>query len=401
MFTIYSWPALRPDADFNPQLLVRPKVYTDPPVAADFTGGNGTPHSQGDPAGKGFDNFRPNYRVLFQPSDPYFESIEELFDDKAGKPFSNSGHRTYVRRFRVLVKTNLIGPAGVCGCPGVPMPYAPYIPNRREEWDYLAVAVDIEAVSENKGDWQAWIVTVNYSTDVGPAGPSFLKTGLGNALAGTQQNPWDEPVVVESDIETETVYPAEDLDGKAYNNSADQPFTPPYSHPTGYRVYTVTRNEKKTDFENRVEDYVYVVNNAPYKGYPAGYVLCTGGRGPLLWRGSVPYYRVTYKFLCKKRTLLPGSPTNYTAGWQPKILNAGMFQKDALFNIVPLNATLVPIIKMGHQVNQPVLLDANGREQTEKFPMDYAIVSLRGKLKPIWLNFKAFRAVDLSALVTF
>lgn len=391
MPSIYSYDALLPGADANPLL-----YYPDggsPAVQSDFLG---VRHSQGPLDG---DNFRPGRQIFFDSIDPYFLSIEELFEGKTGTPFSASGVRKYTRRFLVIVKTNLLGPAGVSSCPGVPMPFAPYTPNRREEWDLLAVAVDISADQADRDDWQKWIVTVQYSTEVPPGGPTFLKTGLGNARSGTQQNPWDEPPAVEADVENETTYPVQDLDGKAYTNSADQPFTPPYARPSGYRVYTATRNEKKADFETRLEDYVYVVNSTTWKGYQPGYVLCTGGRGPLLYRGAVPFYRVTYKFLCKKRVQLPDG--TFTPGWQPRILDAGMFQRDTLFGIAAIPDTLVPIVQFGHQVNQPVLLDGNGLVQTEKYDMSYPIVALRGKLKPKYRDFKDFRSVELNDLITF
>lgn len=383
MSTIYSYPALLSGALANP---VFDYIASDGLVTtSDFVGAN---HSQGP---RGIDWFRPGFKVSFPEDDPYFTSIEELATGKEGTPFSAGGTRTYTRRFRVMVKTNLIGPAGVCSCPGVPLPFAPYTPNRKEEWDRLAVAVDIKAAQELSDDWQPWIVTVSYSTDTTPYGPTYGKTGLGNALSGTQQNPWDEPATVEADVENETVYPNLDLDGFAYVNSADMAFTPAYSHPTGYRAYTVIRNEKKTTFENRTEDYVYVVNKTTWKGYPPGYVLCTGGRGPLVWRGSIPYYRVTYKLLCKKRVQLEDG--SYTAGWQPKILDAGMFQKAVLFGIDLAPGRTVPIVEFGHQVNQPVMLDGTGRRQTE--------VDGDGNLIPVYLDFKAFRSVELNDLVTF
>lgn len=364
-------------------------------------------HAQGPRGGEPFadGDFVPGIPVVFPDDDPFYQSVEELWDDISGTAWSANQSRNFVRRFRVLLQDGLnhVGPVVACSCPGIPLPWSPYKPLRKGEWDSNAVCVNLSASVENRDDYRAWVVVAQYSTEVPAHGPTLGRTGLGNATIGNQRSPWEEPVSVESDVETETVYPTADLDGKSFNNAADQPFTPPFSHPTGYRSYTVTRNERVIDFENRVEDYIYVVNSTPFKGYPAGYVLCTGGRGTKLWRGMTPYYRVVYKLLCKKRTALPGGGNQtFTPGWQPRILNAGMFQRPGLFGGGLLGDTeLIPIMKMGHHVNQPVLLDENGFEQTEKFAVDYEVVALRGKLKPTWLDFKAFRAVELNDLLSF
>lgn len=362
---------------------------------------NNIPHSQGPKGGDPFSRLRPGEKIVFDPDLEYFKSIEELFEGRTGTAFSSDMNREFVRRFLVEVKNvNTVGPSTACSCPGVPLPFAPYIPQRPEEWDYQAVVVNISAAQKESDDWSFWIVTVRYSTQVPAGGPTFRKTGLGNALSGPQVNPWEEPPSIEADVEIETEVPNQDLDGRPYSNSAEQPFTPPYSCQNGYRAYTLIRNERVIDFENRPEKYIYVVNSTPFKGYAEGYSLCTGGRGQKLWRGMTPYYRVTYKILCKDKNELPSG--DFSAGWQPRILNAGMFQRKTLFGIDDIiGSTMVPIAPAGIPVTQPVLLNEFGQIQETKYPGDYVVVALQNKLIPIWLNFRQFRSVELNDLLNF
>lgn len=353
--------------------------------------------------------FGPGFQVQFGPKDQ-FQSIEELFDQRTGTPFAASGPRTYTRRFRVIVKTTalfpnaiLMGPVAICNCPGLPVPYAPYIPYRVQEWDLDALAVSISAEQELKDDSQSWIVTVQYSTEMPPGGPTYGFTQMPWFDTGNQHLPWNLPIVQEYDGETYTEYPICDLDGRPFVNAAGTPFSPPVGLLRGDRVLTITRNERF--FETRAEDYVFVSNLLPFKGRDPGYCLCTPPRAVEMWLGATRFWRVTYKIIMKKKLASVAGPGGFTPGFQPvQILNAGLYQKMNLWIPpgvpVPVPNLTVPIIRFGNKVSLPVLLDEDGLEQRNTIAIPGGGGVPAGvTLKPTFIPFNGYRLVDLNQLL--
>ncbi len=335
-------------------------------------------------AGINSDVFRPGTMVVFGDQSP-FRSVEELYTSRPGTPFSSTGPRTYTRRFRVMVKTSEIGASFVCRCPGLPEPFAPYIPARRFEYDPYARAVNISADTEKDDDWQAWVVVVQYSTEMPAWGPLFGKIKLGwDTVNGIQNKPWLLPPVIETDTETFTDYPLVDLDNLPYTDAAGRPFRPAPGFQAGYKAITITRNEK--DFDTRTEDYILVTNSSEFRKAPTGYALCLGPRATEVYLGTQKYHRVTYRVLLKKREKLKDG--TFSPGWNPvNILNAGMYQRASLFGApLPANFGLVPIVKFGVQVTDPVLLDDDGKELVDV-------------TKPTFISRRPYRSVNLGDLL--
>lgn len=356
--------------------------------------GNGTPYNGGI-------NFEPSgvaFKIVFGAASP-FADIEELFSGRTGVPWSANQGRSYIRKFRVRTKTTtdfnnavLLGPVFIATCPGLPRPYSPYIPYRKEEWDLKALAVNIQCDQELGDDSQSWIVTISYSTDMPAGGPRFGQTYLGWITYGDQNNPWMIPPVLEYDGEVYTDYPATDILGKAYQDTVGRPFNPPRGVMRGDRVLTITRNEQF--FEDRAEDYVFKVNSVPFKGYQIGYCLSFPPRASEQWLGPTKFWRVTYKVLMRKRIkLLDGT---YNSPFSPaKVLNAGMYQKRTLFvpgvGVLPITG-IAPIIRFGMQVSAPVLLNSSGQEETQIDP-------ITGQLKQTYLSFDDYESADLNQLL--
>lgn len=337
------------------------------------------------------DIFGPNFIVKFSDPSP-FRSVEELWFDRAGTPMRTDLHRVYVRHFRVLVKSKMFGPGFICRCPGLPVPYAPYIPYRVEEYDPQARAIQIEAAQDpqsKQDDWQSWIVTVSYSTEMPLWGHLFGKQKLGwDYIDGVQNKPWLITPHKEWDTETFTVYPFVDLDNKPYQNAAGQPFQPPHGVTKGFKTVTITRYEK--DFETRNEDYVYVSNESDFLGSPKGYALCLGPRAQEMFIGTIKYHKVTYRVQLKKRISLGAG--NYTDGFNPvRILNQGMYQKASFFGQAIPGGGLAPIVRFGHQATHPVLLTTTGLEKTER--------NADGFILPNYIERKEYREVDLNVLL--
>jgi hypothetical protein len=333
------------------------------------------PDAQGNITHRSYDLFNrlePKYINLC--NHPYFGGIEEIFDAE-GTPFDASMVRTYQRRFRVLARFTTMGPGTVCSCPGVPMPYAPYVPGRGLEWDVYARAVRISARRERaqENEFVPWIVTVDYSTqmpDGGPIPPSQVQ--LGWSAQGAQNNPWNEPPSLEWDPETETTTPLADRDGKPFLNSAGQPMYPAPAVQEGVAVLVVTKNKQfNTLFQVRqyIEKYSHVVNADYFVGGVPGQVLSLPPKAVEVYRGPLRYWRITHRLKFKKGPAgwlgwlqnVAGWIANQGAGafgtetWQPKMLDAGFYQfRQGWFGTD--RTTLVPIFRGGVQVSQPVPL---------------------------------------------
>jgi len=287
-----------------------------------------------------------------------------------------------------------MGPNAIAQCPGIPRPFSPYIPYRTEEWDLKALATQIQCDQELKDDSMPWIVTVTYSTDMPPGGPTFGYTGLGWHATSNHNQPWNLPVVAEYDTETYTEYPTYDLNGKPMVNSAGMPYFPTPGILRGDRVLTLTRNERF--FESRAIRYEYSTNSLPFvKGrtYPIGYAYCMGSRATQMWVGPTEFWRVTYKILLRDRVETYVGSGEYNPAFNPvKILNAGMYQKIPIFGI-----GLIPITmpKMGQQVSQPVLLNAVGLKQTEVT----LVGPNAGQLKQTFKEYKLLPTTNLMELL--
>lgn len=349
------------------------------------------------------DVFAPNVKITFGAF-AIWEDIEELFQGRNGTPFNSNGPREYTRRFRVRVKANqvnerakLAGPVHICSCPGIPTPFAPYIPYRKEEWDLKALAVRITAEQEHTDDSQCWIVTVYYSTDMPPGGPTFGYTAMPWITLGNQTNPWQLPPVLEYDTESYMDYPVTDLNGQPYTDAAGRPFQSPPGVLRGDRVLTITRNERF--YETRLEQYDFVTNLISFKGYDRGYAFCMGSRATETWLGPTKFWRVTYKVMLRKKIQL--SDGSFVKAFNPqKVLNAGMYQRANIFGFVIPQLGTVPIIRFGQQVSQPVLLNEDGVEQKVMINFAKPGGGFFSIPKPTYMYFTDYREVDLNQLLT-
>lgn len=326
----------------------------------------------------------------------YYQSVEEIYDGE-GTPFDANMVRSYVRRFRVKTKYTTMGPAAACACPGIPMPYAPYIPGRPFEWDMYARAVRISARRERatENEFSSWIVQVDYSTqmpDGGPIPPSEI--GLGFSGLGAQNKPWDEPPALEWDPETTTTTPLADKDGNPFVNSAGQPIYPAPPVEQGVAVLTIKRNWRFNSlYQSRlhVEKFSHVVNANAFVGASRGQVLSLPPKAVERYRGPLRYWEMTYRLKFKK------GPQNWKGWlehlfthdtWQPKLLDAGMYEIKHVAGVPDPNRRLVPIFRAGVQVTQPVPLK-NGRMANPTDP-----ISAQN-----WLRFRYYAEEDFTDLI--
>ncbi len=347
----------------------------------------------------------PTYVKLVIQNHPLFLSIEEMFDGVQGSPFDASGPRSYQRHFLIVARKNIVGPAAVCKCPGVPTPYSPYIPYRAEEYDLSARVVRITARRRGPdGDWQHWVVTVDYSSQLPPGGPPNLLSDWGwpTVAAGWANQPWLEAPHIDFEGETTTRIPDADLDGQPYFNSVRQPYATPVVVDAANSVLVVTRNYQHPGtliaVREHIDNYSMTVNLDTFVGAPPGAVRLDPVRLTEMYRGRIRYWKAVYRFRFKRRqVIVPFSPPDPLVGnltqwdtWQPRILDNGMFQwRRSILGTVTKSLPPVPIMRSGHPVSYPVPLNGDGRE---------ALPNGVGKITPFYKSYREYRAVQFSSL---
>lgn len=333
----------------------------------------------------------------------FFERpAEELFEDREGKPFvapTGPGPvtRTYTRRFLVRTRSKTLASMSVVLCPGVPRPYDVYFSgNAVQGFEYDPYALMVGASARQQADdWFQWVVTCEYSTNLGgggvPTNPGYpgdpAVQNQPPTTGGAANDPSFEPPEVDWDFETVQVVPRFDLDRKPFLNSARQPFTPGPTVEAARAVLTVTKNELSFTWQV-ARDWSFAVNNKPFLGADTGQAQCMPPRAKMLYRGTLKYWRVTYKIRFKED--MQDGRFQIPQDWQPQFLDQGMMQlqKDAT---KPNFDKPVPIMRGVHQVNHPVLLDGQGLE---------AVPNLAGAIRPNWIGFRLYRERDFDDLIT-
>jgi hypothetical protein len=336
--------------------------------------------------------------------DPRILSVGEIYAGRTGTPFAAGGPRNYVRKFRVRVNPDDIDnrkmtDVDIVEDGRVPKPYAYYRSTYDgSQVDRLALCIKLVAEREHSDDWQTWIVTAEYSTEMPENGPDFAWR-FGNNRDGPQNQPELEKPVVEWSRVTKMVARPYDLTGRPYLNTAGQPLTPAPQRRVTNQVLLITRNF--LEWNPMIADqYTDVLNNQECLGYPPGFVLCTITGVKDKWRGPLRYARVTFslELAYPDPDAVPHvdpvtDNTFYLEGHQPSHLNAGFYQL-APASSPPdgqpgpvLPSRPVPIYRDGVRVSSsPALLDAWG-------------VALPPDGAPVWLNFEDFRYNDLSPIV--
>lgn len=371
------------------ETFLRPWASGNPNYLAKMFDG---PDAQGPVMHRSWDPGDPSYAAwkINLCNHPCFVFIQELYE-LDGVPFDASMVRTYTRRFRVVTRYPMMGVSSVATCPGIPMPYSAYVPGRAQEFDLLARAVRISGKREDTKEHTSWIIQVDYSTQMPDGGPvPTSAVQLGWSTIGIQNNPQDEPPHLEWDPETQTRTPLRDLDGKPFLNSAKQLIYPAPSVEDGVAVLVVTRNRVFASLEAcraHIEKFSYVVNSTTFLGALRGQALCLPPKAVEVYRGPFRFWRFTYRIKFKKRdtvslTWFQDKFPNDT--WQPKMLDAGMYEiRQGWFGPDPAG-TLVPIFRGGQPVNYPVPL----KDGTEAVAGDEQ-----------WLKFKYYPEVDFGDVI--
>lgn len=328
--------------------------------------------------------------------DPRIMQVAELYTDKSGEPFdAKSAHRSYTTKFRVLIKSDdnanrMITEPEILSDARLPKPYAGYRSNLSgDRVDLNALVVHIHIAREFPDDWLSWIVTVQYSTEMPPGGPNYKYEFPGDANSPNNK-PWLEKPEWDWDSMEETRVRPFDRAGRRRTNSIGDAFIPIPTIKETIPVLVVTRNFETWTHDNMLE-WTNAVNNGDADGKlpPAGLAQCMAPLVKRMWRGNVPYFRVTFRIKIREDDGEVTSVGNasYTFeslprnGWQPVSLNSGFYYSP------DTGTTKIPILNShGVRVSQPEPLADSG-------------LRLAFGASPIYIGFEDFPYMDMTEIL--
>lgn len=332
--------------------------------------------------------------------------ISELFGEREGTPFSATKEREYTRRYRILARSKLEDPISIASHPRLPRPYSFYANYNGSVFDVDSLLVKRTAKEEHKDDWQSWIVTDSYSTQMPPGGPNQAQQQ--NQSQGQPQN---DPVTAQWGSETANLALKHDYDGRPWVNTAYAKFKPSPTVKVVRPTLTITRNELTWGVEKSYQ-WSNTVNILPFLDIPFSSVYCEAPTAEEKWEGNIRYWRVTYKLLFGARFPNPiilrtvqhrmdganvMDPANnvpidkvleYEDLGYEYIIDAGLSK---IAQNGPNAGKAVGIRREAHQVVDEVMLDGKGNELEGNLPP-----ALR---PPTYLRFNITGGADFNDLL--
>lgn len=180
-------------------------------------------------------------------------------------------------------------------------------------------------------------------------------------------DPFAEPVEIESDDEMVSIPVWKDADGVAVLNSAKDPLQ--FEDDESIEVVTFIRNEPRRDGE-RDRQFRNAVNLNTWNGAEPGTLKIRKISNRRQFRKGIEYWAYRYEIAYKR------------SGWQPELLDAGLYQK-----------------KGGRRVP---CLDSNNEPVTEPVPLDVTGLQLPLASIPDYLHYltdyRRFDCLDFSEL---
>lgn len=319
-----------------------------------------------------------------------------LHEERDGNAFNATGERRYVQKYLVQLGHKTAGKDDACKAPGIPRPWSPYVPfSQGLAADQAALVVDISARQKLADDWQFWVVTVTYSTNVGDAGPpqgGLTATGLGSDLVGAQNEPWKKRPRVEGDNEVIQMAFGCDLDGKKYVDTAGQFFNPPPQRRVACPVFMIYRNEKIVDFRAdvlKMSRYAFAINSDVWGGFQPKLLQMYPIQYRLEWFGKIPYLAKTYKIVVfpeSMKSTYRDKAVKTPWNWQTKILSRGLYE----IGVGTDPTKPVPIfMPFGGRATTPQLLDKDGKsKKSDGRPVD-----------PYYIDFKDFPELSFASIL--
>lgn len=228
---------------------------------------------------------------------PYNGYANEIMSSNEGTIFDADDiyKREYTKTFRVRVLDKRVGAETVCRAPGIPAPYTPYFSAGNYEYDLSALVTNISAKKENEGDWQNWLVTVKYSTELRNTKSDF---GYPSKKDGTANHPELEPPVLDWDFEvTKEALPL-DLNSRPFINSAGDLYDPPPMVDIARPVLSLQRNQ--LNFNAVIaQQYAFALNSKMFLGQYPYTAQSYPPKATQKQLGGLIYWRVHYKIRFK------------------------------------------------------------------------------------------------------
>lgn len=303
--------------------------------------------------------------------------VEETGETRASQ--DNTGLRTYVRTFRVLMDSrSATSPEVLLAADATTGLTIPLL------GDPLAYDLGAQVITRDPrrvgGDLRHWQVEVSYSSK-------------GRDPAEAVENPLDKPPKWTARIVKRLVPLLRTVDGtpEPILNSAQEEFTDPPTEPVALREYTCTIN-RATNLESLVERLLYGVNATSFLNKDALTILFEDHAYGDAWDPKFGlYYQHTFKFTHRSKDdpqveyLAPDPNADEGSAewlgkspWDLRLLDAG-------FNYLEDAVTIRPILRLGQPVSRPVPLDGAGQ------PLDPSA-------SPVYLLFRTKKRVELNDL---
>ncbi len=223
----------------------------------------------------------------------------------------------YEKVFRVFVNSSLDEQATVIGAVGIPVRHSVYA-DLNGRTDPFALCMSVTAHVENDEDWQAWICTARFNTDIWDR---IRKKGGENQQNQQPENPVLEPPDISIDTQDGPARVLDtDLKGVAVVNSAGERFSPGREVNDTLIVLTIQKNEATSAnaLALRGLDFYNAVNSDFFFGFRPGYVKCKGIKGASVWKDGQFYFKVVYVFHIVERVVTTLNQNNVhvtVEGW--------------------------------------------------------------------------------------
>jgi len=244
-------------------------------------------------------NLDYNMAIFHPPPYPYAAYANEIMSSNEGSIFDANDiyKREYTKTFRVRVLDPRVGPETVCRCPGIPGPYTPYFSAGNYEYDLSAVVVGLDAKKEKDDDWQNWLVTVKYSTELNNKSADG-NNAFPSRKDGNSNNPELEPAVLDWDFEvTKEALPL-DLNSQPFINSAGDLYDPAPQIDIARPVLHLQRNQ--LDFSPvKAQQFAFALNSKMFFGQYPYTAQCYPPKATQKQLGGLIYWRVNYKIRFK------------------------------------------------------------------------------------------------------
>lgn len=278
-----------------------------------------------------------------------------------------NGFFQYTKNFKVQTTDKWIGPGQVMTASGIPLYLSTYYERNAAGsvvyTDSDSVRIGVTARQIDSSNAQIWEVICNYGQ------------------WQYSENPLADPPAISWAGANEEFVPLSDLStGYPIQNSAGDPFDPPYTQQRSYSVMTYSVNVASYD-ESVGSAYRDTVNNGTWYGVPAGHakiasISATASQTITTGSGTITFCTMTVEVWIRSTT------------WQPSLLDQGL-------NLLS-SGVISPITQRGVPVTEPLLLDGTG------VPLGYNFTTYKYDQKnvtPVSLNFTTFQTANFSALM--